>query len=81
MPKFRVSTDEQVSVWQRVILVIDAESERELEEILNEPPLFNQAMRAGRVECVDVIDHYWETESGLNWDHETADFREIRGNE
>ena len=35
MPKYIVYTDEKITVWQRVGLVIEAESERELDEIMN----------------------------------------------
>lgn len=68
--QFKVYTDEQITVWQRVGLVITAESERELEEILNEPPLFQKAMAAGQIEYTGHIDPYWDTEEHKDWEHD-----------
>ena len=68
--QFRVYTDEKITVWQRVGLVITAESERELEEILNEPPLFQKAMAAGQIEYTGHIEPYWETEEHKDWEHD-----------
>jgi len=73
MPKFRIYTDEKITVWQRVGLVIDAESERQLTEILNEPPLFELAMRAGKIEYNGDVQPYWESEDHAEWDHDSAD--------
>jgi len=76
--QFRVYTDEQITVWQRVGLVITAESERELEEILNEPPLFQKAMAAGKIEYTGHIDPYWDTEEHQEWEHDSVDFTIIK---
>ena len=73
MKSFRVFTDEQIKVWQRVGLVIQAESERELEEIMNEPALFAKAMADGRIEYNGEVSPYWETEEHTDWDHERYD--------
>jgi hypothetical protein len=73
MKTFRVSTDEQITVWQRVGLVIQAESERELEEIMNEPALFAKAMAEGRIEYNGEVSPYWETEEHKGWEHDTYD--------
>ncbi len=81
MKSFRVYTDEKITVWQRVGLVIHAESERELEEILNEPPLFQKAMREGRIEYSGDVQPYWDTEDHADWEHDNADASEIGGND
>lgn len=47
MKEFRVYTDEQIKVWQRVGLVIRADSEQAVQAILNDPKLFEQAMAQG----------------------------------
>lgn len=73
MKTFRVFTDEQITVWQRVGLVIKAESERELEEIMNEPALFAKAMKDGRIEYNGEVLPYWETEDHKDWDHDKYD--------
>jgi hypothetical protein len=77
MKTFRVHTDEQIAVWQRVTLNIEVESERELQEILNEPDLFKRAMKDGRIEYIDVVDQYWETEDHKEWDHSSSSSDEI----
>lgn len=79
--QFRVYTDEKITVWQRVGLVITAESERELEEILNEPPLFHKAMAAGQIEYTGHVDPYWDTEEHQEWEHDSVDFTIIKENE
>ena len=81
MAQFRVYTDEKITLWQRVGLIITAENERELEEILNEPPLFKKTMAAGKIEYNGDVDPYWETEEHSEWDNDTPDVTEIRGNE
>lgn len=78
MKSFRVSTDEQITVWQRVGLVIEAESERELEEILNEPTLFKQAMKQGRIAYNGEVSPYWDTENHKDWDHDNHDITPIK---
>lgn len=80
MKSFRVYTDEQITVWQRVGLVIEAESERELEELLNEPTLFKLAMKQGRISYNGDVSPYWETEAHKEWEHDNYDVTEI-GNE
>ena len=77
MKSFRISTDEKITVWQRVGLVIHAENERELTEILNEPGLFKKAMSEGRNEYNGEVSPYWETEDHQEWDHEKPDITEI----
>lgn len=77
MPKYIVYTDEKITVWQRVGLVIEAESERELDEIMNEPPLFQQAMKHGRIEYNGDVDGYWETEDHADWDHNNFNIKHI----
>ena len=73
MPKYVIYTDEKITVWQRVGLVIEAESERQLDEIMNEPPLFQQAMRLGQIEYNGNVSPYWETEDHSEWDHDNWD--------
>lgn len=75
MPQYVIYTDEKITVWQRVGLVIEAESERELNEILNEPPLFQQAMKQGRIEYNGETEPYWETEDHTEWDHDNAQLK------
>ena len=70
MAHFRVYTDEKITLWQRVGLVIEAETERELNEILNEPALFQAAMNEGRIEYNGDCEPYWETEDHANWEHD-----------
>jgi hypothetical protein len=77
MKTFRVSTDEKITVWQRVGLVSPAESERELIEILNEPGLFKKAMSEGRIEYNGEVSPYWETEDHQEWDHDNHNQTEI----
>jgi hypothetical protein len=79
--QFRVHTDEQILLWQRVGLVITAESERELEEILNEPPLFQKAMAAGKIEYTGHVEPYWETEEHQDWEHDAPAIDIIKENE
>lgn len=77
MPKYVIYTDEKITVWQRVGLVIEAESERQLDEIMNEPPLFKQAMQSGRIEYNGEVSPYWETEDHSEWDHDNFDLKHI----
>lgn len=77
MPQYVIYTDEKITVWQRVGLVIEAESERELEEILNEPPLFYKAMKQGRIEYNGETEPYWESENHADWDHDNAEIKHI----
>lgn len=81
MAQFRAYTDEKITLWQRVGLVIEAETERELIEILNEPPLFNKAMAAGKIEYTGDVQPYWETEAHADWDHDTPDITPITESE
>lgn len=75
MPKYIIYTDEKITVWQRVGLVIEAESERQLDEIMNEPPLFKKAMESGQIEYNGDVSPYWETEDHADWDHDNWDIR------
>jgi uncharacterized membrane protein len=77
MKEYRIYTDEKITVWQRVGLVIKVESERELNEILNEPGLFKKAMSEGRIEYNGEVSPYWETEDHQEWDHDNHDQTEI----
>lgn len=69
MPKFRIYTDEKITVWQRVGLVIEAESEAQAREILNDPARFQALMYDGGGEYNGDCDPYWETEDHADWDH------------
>jgi hypothetical protein len=75
MPQYVIYTDEKITVWQRVGLVIEAESERELNEILNEPPLFYKAMKENRIEYNGEVSPYWESEDHAEWDHDNAEVK------
>jgi|TARA_R110000868_G_scaffold93306_2_gene258253 hypothetical protein len=77
MAKYVIYTDEKITVWQRVGLVIEAESERQLNEIMNEPPLFKQAMQSGRIEYNGETEPYWETEDHSEWDHDNFELKHI----
>jgi hypothetical protein len=81
MNKYRIYTDEKVTVWQRVGLVIEAETERELTEILNEPDLFQAAMNEGRIDYNGDVQPYWETEDHAGWDHDNTDITPINEKE
>lgn len=60
MPKFKVEMWEQVSVWQRVKVVIEAETEEELHEKIRG--------NSFQVEdCYDA-DPDWNTEAHLEYD-------------
>lgn len=77
MAKYVIYTYEKITVWQRVGLVIEAESERQLNEIMNEPPLFKQAMQSGQIEYNGETEPYWESENHAEWDHDNWDIRHI----
>lgn len=79
MPKFRVYTDEKITVWQRVGLVIEAENENELTAILNDPARFQELMYNGGGEYNGDVQPYWETEDHAEWDHDSADVNLIGG--
>jgi len=69
MNKYRVYTDEKITVWQRVGLVIEADSEAQAREILNDPVRFNELMYDGGGEYNGDCEPYWETEDHADWDH------------
>ena len=71
MTKFSIQTDEQIKVWQRVGLVVEADSEEHLNEIMNDPIKFQEAMSKGKIEYNGSVDPYWETEDHNDWDHES----------
>ena len=69
MAKFRIYTDEKITLWQRVGLVIEAESEAQAREILNDPARFEALMYDGGGEYDGFKDEYLETEDHADWDH------------
>ena len=77
MAKFRIYTDEKITLWQRVGLVIDAESEAQAREILNDPARFQALMYDGGGEYTGDVDPYWETEEHSEWDHAAPTITEI----
>ena len=77
MAKFRIYTDEKITLWQRVGLVIDAESEAQAREILNDPARFQALMYDGGGEYTGDVDPYWETEEHSEWDHAASTITEI----
>lgn len=79
MKSFRVYTDEKITVWQRVGLVIQAESEQAARDILNDPARFQALMYDGGGEYTGDVAPYWETEENSAWDHDNADISEIGG--
>jgi hypothetical protein len=78
MKEFRVYTDEQIKVWQRVGLVIRADSEQAVQAILNDPKLFEQAMAEGQIEYNGEVDPYWDTEDHLDWEHDAPTINEMK---
>ena len=79
MAQFRVYTDEKITLWQRVGLVIEADSEAQAHEILNDPARFQALMYDGGGEYTGAVEPYWETEEHSEWDNDTPDITEIRG--
>ena len=79
MNKYRVYTDEKITVWQRVGLVIEAESEQAARDILSDPARFNALMYDGGGEYNGDVSPYWETEEHGAWDHDNADIETIGG--
>lgn len=79
MKSFRVYTDEKITLWQRVGLVIQAESEQDARDILNDPKRFQAVMYDGGGEYNGDVAPYWESEENSGWDHAGADIGEIGG--
>ena len=79
MAQFRIYTDEKITLWQRVGLVIEADSEAQAHEILNDPARFQALMYDGGGEYTGAVEPYWETEEHSEWDNDTPDITEIRG--
>lgn len=79
MKSFRVYTDEKITLWQRVGLVIQAESEQDARAILSDPTRFQAVMYGGGGEYNSDVQPYWETEQNSAWDHAGADIGEIGG--
>ena len=78
MAQFKVYTDEKITLWQRVGLVIEADSEEQAREILNDPTRFQALMYDGGGEYTGHVDPYWETEEHSEWDNDTPDITEIK---
>lgn len=70
MAIFKIYTDEKITLWQRVGLIIEAESEEEARAILANPTRFNEIMFNGGGEYSGEVDPYWETEDHLAWEHD-----------
>ena len=79
MAQFRVYTDEKITLWQRVGLVIEAESEAQAREILNDPARFQALMYDGGGEYNGEVDPYYETEDHAEWDHSAPTITKIGG--
>ena len=79
MAKFKVYTDEKITVWQRVGLIIDAENEEQARAILNDPARFMALMYDGGGEYNGEVDPYWESEEHSEWDHSILGITEIGG--
>jgi hypothetical protein len=79
MKSFKVYTDEKITVWQRVGLVIQAESEQAARDILNDPARFQALMYDGGGEYTGDVAPYWESEEHSAWDHDNVDISEIGG--
>lgn len=80
MPKFKIYTDEKITVWQRVGLIVEAESEAEAQKMLNDPARFGEMMFNGGGEYNGEIDPYWDTSDFVEWDHSSAEITELGGN-
>ena len=79
MAQFRIYTDEKITLWQRVGLVIEADSEAQAHEILNDPARFQALMYDGGGEYTGAVEPYWETEEHSEWANDTPDNTEIGG--
>ena len=79
MAKFRIYTAEKITLWQRVGLVIEAESEAQAREILNDSARFQALMYDGGGEYNGDVDPYWETEEHSEWDHSAPTITKIGG--
>ena len=79
MAKFKVYTDEKITLWQRVGLVIDAENEEQARAILNDPARFQALMYDGGGEYSGEVDPYWESEEHSEWDLSVIGITEIGG--
>ena len=77
MAQFRVYTDEKITLWQRVGLVIEADSEAQAREILNDPARFQALMYDGGGEYNGEVDPYWETEEHSEWDNDAPTITKI----
>ena len=77
MAQFRIYTDEKITLWQRVGLVIDAENEEQARAILNDPTRFQALMYDGGGEYTGIVDTYFETEDHAEWDHAASTITEI----
>lgn len=67
MPQFKVFTDEQITVWQRVGLIIEAETEQQALELLRDGK--------AQIEYTGDVSPYWETEDHSNWDHDNVEIQ------
>jgi hypothetical protein len=70
MAQFKVYTNEKITLWQRVGLVIEADSAEQAREILNDAARFQALMYDGGGEYTGDVDPYWETEDHAGWDHD-----------
>ena len=70
MAQFKVYTNEKITLWQRVGLVIEADSAEQAREILNDAARFQALMYDGGGEYTDDVDPYWETEDHSEWDND-----------
>jgi hypothetical protein len=81
MAQFRVYTDEKITLWQRVGLVIEADSEAQAREILNDQARFTALMYDGGGEYNGEVDPYWETEEHSEWDNAAPTITKIGSDE
>lgn len=79
MKKYEVFTDEKITLWQRVNLIIEANDENEVSEILSNPFLLTEKMGNGSVMYGGKIDPYWDTEDHTEFEHDNAEINQIGG--
>lgn len=77
MKKYTVYLDEKVSIWQRVQVTIEAETEEQLKEILSSEDQFNEFTKDQWIDC-QIRDCFPETEEHLEFDFNNVDFLEMK---
>lgn len=79
MQKFKVYLDEKVTIWQRIEIIIEAESEEKIAALIDDYSALNSELENGNYLDISTIDTWPETIDHLEYDFNNVTYSKIEG--